>query len=132
MRLPGTPGGVSANVRGASPVSPNRRAGPRRYSVPPPQWLTDGQPPAGRSPDFSAASRRTATDRKPDDVTGSSLHQVTLVRDLEGSSPYDRNMPSLYEVSSKAMQNSQAETEDQLHPLREVPRWTWPSDDDGG
>ena len=34
--------------------------------------------------------------------------------------------------SKVAMQNSHAETEDQLHPLREVPRWTWPGDDDGG
>ena len=24
-----------------------------------------------------------------------------------------------------AMQNSHAETDDQLHPLREVPKWTW-------
>jgi hemoglobin len=31
--------------------------------------------------------------------------------------------------SRVAMQNSNAETEDQLHPLREVPRWTWPGDD---
>ena len=29
------------------------------------------------------------------------------------------------------MQNSNAETDDQLHPLREVPRWTWPGDDKG-
>jgi hemoglobin len=27
--------------------------------------------------------------------------------------------------SQVAMQNSHAETEDQLHPLREVPKWTW-------
>jgi hemoglobin len=27
-----------------------------------------------------------------------------------------------------AMQNSNAETDEQLHPLREVPRWTWPGD----
>ena len=33
--------------------------------------------------------------------------------------------------SKVAMQNSHAETEDQLHPLREVPRWTWPGDDEG-
>jgi hemoglobin len=33
--------------------------------------------------------------------------------------------------SKVAMQNSQAETEDQLHPLRQVPRWTWPGDDHG-
>jgi hemoglobin len=28
-----------------------------------------------------------------------------------------------------AMQNSNAETDAQLHPLREVPRWTWAGDD---
>jgi hemoglobin len=28
-----------------------------------------------------------------------------------------------------AMQNSHAETDDDLHPLREVPRWTWAGDD---
>lgn len=27
-----------------------------------------------------------------------------------------------------AMQNSHASTDEQLHPLREVPRWTWPGD----
>src|SRR4051812_22146081 len=27
-----------------------------------------------------------------------------------------------------AMQNSHAETDAELHPLREVPRWTWPRD----
>jgi hemoglobin len=29
--------------------------------------------------------------------------------------------------SQVAMQNSHAETDEQLHPLREVPRWDWPS-----
>jgi hemoglobin len=33
--------------------------------------------------------------------------------------------------SKVAMQNSHAETEDQLHPLREVPLWTWSGDDEG-
>jgi hemoglobin len=28
-----------------------------------------------------------------------------------------------------AKQNSNAETEEELHPLREVPRWTWAGDD---
>jgi hemoglobin len=27
-----------------------------------------------------------------------------------------------------AMQNSHATTDDELHPLREVPHWTWPGD----
>ncbi len=29
--------------------------------------------------------------------------------------------------SQVAMQNSHAQTDDQLHPLREVPRWQWPA-----
>jgi hemoglobin len=29
-----------------------------------------------------------------------------------------------------AVQNSQAENDDELHPLREVPHWTWPRDDE--
>jgi hemoglobin len=32
--------------------------------------------------------------------------------------------------SHVAMQNSRAETDEELHPLREVPHWTWPHDDD--
>ena len=28
-----------------------------------------------------------------------------------------------------AMQNSHAKTDEELHPLREVPRWTWAGDD---
>jgi hemoglobin len=31
--------------------------------------------------------------------------------------------------SNVAMQNSLAETDEDLHPLREVPRWTWSRDD---
>ena len=31
--------------------------------------------------------------------------------------------------SNVAMQNSHAQNEDELHPLREVPRWTWSRDD---
>lgn len=31
--------------------------------------------------------------------------------------------------SQVAMQNSHAESDDQLHPLREVPRWTWAGDE---
>jgi hemoglobin len=31
--------------------------------------------------------------------------------------------------SRVAMQNSHATCDDELHPLREVPRWTWPGDD---
>jgi len=32
--------------------------------------------------------------------------------------------------SKVAMQNSHAEGDDELHPLRAVPHWTWPGDDD--
>jgi hemoglobin len=31
-----------------------------------------------------------------------------------------------------AMQNSNARTDDELHPLREVPHWTWAGDDADG
>ena len=31
--------------------------------------------------------------------------------------------------SQVALQNSHATTDDELHPLREVPRWTWAGDD---
>jgi hemoglobin len=31
--------------------------------------------------------------------------------------------------SRVAMQNSHADDDEQLHPLREVPRWTWAGDD---
>ena len=31
--------------------------------------------------------------------------------------------------SQVAMQNSHATTDAELHPLREVPRWTWAGDD---
>ena len=31
--------------------------------------------------------------------------------------------------SHVAMQNSHARTDEELHPLREVPRWTWAGDD---
>ena len=30
--------------------------------------------------------------------------------------------------SQVAMQNSHARTDDELHPIREVPMWTWPQD----
>lgn len=33
--------------------------------------------------------------------------------------------------SSVAMQNSHAGSDEELHPLREVPRWTWAGDDRG-
>jgi len=32
--------------------------------------------------------------------------------------------------SKVAIRNSHAESDEQLHPLREVPRWTWAGDDE--
>lgn len=34
--------------------------------------------------------------------------------------------------SRVAQQNSHAKADDDLHPLREVPRWGWPGDSDPG
>jgi hemoglobin len=43
--------------------------------------------------------------------------------------PFRDAVRSHLEFGSKvAMQNSNATTEDELHPLREVPRWTWEGD----
>jgi hemoglobin len=51
--------------------------------------------------------------------------------DLPESEDFREAIRSHVEFGSKvAMQNSHAETEDQLHPLREVPRWTWTGDDE--
>jgi hemoglobin len=44
--------------------------------------------------------------------------------------PFREAVRSHLEFGSQvAMQNSQAEGDDELHPLREVPRWTWPGDE---
>jgi hemoglobin len=44
--------------------------------------------------------------------------------------PFCEAVRSHVEFGSRvAMQNSNAETDDELHPLRDVPRWTWPGDD---
>jgi len=43
--------------------------------------------------------------------------------------PFREAVRSHVEFGSKvAMQNSNATTEDELHPLREVPLWTWEGD----
>jgi hemoglobin len=50
--------------------------------------------------------------------------------DVPHNEEFREAVRSHVEFGSKvAMQNSHAETEDQLHPLREVPRWTWAYDD---
>lgn len=51
--------------------------------------------------------------------------------DLPGDEEFREAIRSHVDFGSKvAMQNSHAESDDQLHPLREVPRWTWPGDDE--
>jgi hemoglobin len=51
--------------------------------------------------------------------------------DLPDDEQFRAAVRSHLEFGSKvAMQNSNAEADDQLHPLREVPRWTWPGDNE--
>lgn len=46
---------------------------------------------------------------------------------LPADPPFREALRSHVEFGSHvAMQNSHAESDDQLHPLREVPRWQWP------
>jgi hemoglobin len=46
---------------------------------------------------------------------------------LPADPPFREALRSHVEFGSHvALQNSHAETDDQLHPLREVPLWTWP------
>lgn len=52
---------------------------------------------------------------------------------LPSDAPFRDAVREHVEFGSRvAMQNSHAETDEQLHPLREVPRWTWVGDDPGG
>jgi hemoglobin len=45
---------------------------------------------------------------------------------LPDDPPFREALRSHVEFGTEvAMQNSHAETDDQLHPLREVPKWTW-------
>jgi hemoglobin len=47
---------------------------------------------------------------------------------LPDDPPFREALREHVEFGSKvAMQNSHAETDDQLHPLRTVPKWDWPS-----
>ena len=55
---------------------------------------------------------------------------TTDAADLPDDPDFLEAVRSYVEFGSKvAMQNSNAETDDELHPLREVPRWTWSGDD---
>ncbi|MEV0201342.1 group II truncated hemoglobin [Nonomuraea sp. NPDC050691] len=47
---------------------------------------------------------------------------------LPDDAPFRQALREHVEFGSQvAFQNSHAETDDQLHPLREVPHWDWPS-----
>jgi len=50
--------------------------------------------------------------------------------DMPDDEPFRAAIRSHVEFGSQvAMQNSNADSDDELHPLREVPRWTWSGDD---
>jgi hemoglobin len=50
--------------------------------------------------------------------------------DMPDDGPFREAIRSHVEFGSQvAMQNSNAHSDDELHPLREVPRWTWSGDD---
>jgi hemoglobin len=51
---------------------------------------------------------------------------------MPDDAPFREAVRSHLEFGSQvAMQNSNATSDDELHPLRAVPRWTWDGDDDG-
>lgn len=50
---------------------------------------------------------------------------------MPADEPFRRAVREHVEFGSRvALQNSQATTDEELHPLREVPRWTWAGDED--
>jgi len=50
---------------------------------------------------------------------------------LPNDAPFREALRSHVEFGTEvAKQNSNAETDDQLHPLREVPKWDWPQNND--
>lgn len=58
--------------------------------------------------------------------TAAALDRVGMPND----EPFHEAVRSHVEFGSQvAMQNSHANTDDELHPLRDVPRWTWPGDE---
>jgi hemoglobin len=49
--------------------------------------------------------------------------------DMPSDQPFRQAFREHIEFGSRvAMRNSNARTDEELHPLREVPRWTWPGD----
>jgi hemoglobin len=59
------------------------------------------------------------------------LYRAALeASDLPDDEPFRRAVMEHVEFGTEvAMQNSNATTDDELHPLREVPRWSWDGDD---
>jgi len=59
------------------------------------------------------------------------LYMAALdVSGMPADEPFRQAVRSHVEFGSRvAMQNSNASSDDELHPLREVPRWTWDGDD---
>ncbi|HEY6622266.1 MAG TPA: group II truncated hemoglobin [Acidimicrobiales bacterium] len=52
---------------------------------------------------------------------------------MPDDAPYREAVRAHLEFGSRvAMQNSNATNDDELHPLREVPRWTWDGDNEEG
>jgi hemoglobin len=50
---------------------------------------------------------------------------------MPGDAPFREAVREHVEFGTQvAKQNSHAKSDDELHPLREVPRWTWSGDDD--
>ncbi|MDA0159389.1 group II truncated hemoglobin [Solirubrobacter ginsenosidimutans] len=50
---------------------------------------------------------------------------------MPGDAPFREAVLEHVEFGTQvAKQNSHAQSDDELHPLREVPRWTWSGDDD--
>ena len=107
----------------------------------------EGLPDRRRPPDRV----RDGVVRRPDDFTRDLgfAHLIDVHRGLKISEQQRRRFVELYLAAAStaglpddpafrealqshvefgsqvAMQNSHAETDDQLHPLREVPKWTW-------
>jgi hemoglobin len=49
---------------------------------------------------------------------------------LPGDAPFRQAVREHVEFGAQvAQQNSRARTDDELHPIRAVPRWTWPGGD---
>ncbi|WP_433557116.1 hypothetical protein ACQPWY_35355 [Pseudonocardia xinjiangensis] len=87
-----------------------------------------------REPVVACGRRReptTSSTARGDRLIGRGLPQGAAadVAGLPGDHAFRDALRSHVEFGSHvAVQNSHAETDDQLHPLREVPMWQWPGD----